>query len=98
VAIYALSLHDALPIYRGRGRRPLRGRERHLRPVRHRLRLDERRHRHPARRHPAHIRIGGPPMSDVNVPLLRKTLEWAYGEWQKRSEEHTSELQSRENL
>lgn len=29
--------------------------------------------------------------SDVNVPLLRKTLDWAYGEWQKARRGEISE-------
>ena len=30
-------------------------------------------------------------MSDVNVPLLQKTLDWAYGEWQKKLRGEVSE-------
>jgi len=30
-------------------------------------------------------------MTEVNVPLLRKTLEWAHGEWQKKRRGEVSE-------
>src|SRR5690606_40416757 len=79
-AVYTLSLHDALPIWRGAGRRAGRSGRRLLRPGRSLPAGDAADRPHPLRLRRAAAAAGV--VRGVGC----------------RSEEHTSELQSRENL
>src|SRR5690606_40890227 len=80
-AISSLSLHDALPIWRERGRRRARCPRRCRRP----------------RRPAAHARPAHRPARDPGA-LMTAPDRVGLGVGLERSEEHTSELQSRENL
>src|SRR5690606_41929432 len=82
--IYTLSLHDALPIFRAGGDGQLPGRPRPQRA----LRL-----RHDVRRAQRHL----PPRRREVDPGPRERAQRRHL-LPARSEEHTSELQSRENL
>src|SRR5690606_42049099 len=85
--IYPLSLHDALPIFRPHGPRAVSA---HLQASGHTIRDEGSRRKlpHPARAAPVRRRSRS----------RRAARSRAAAHWRPRSEEHTSELQSREKL
>src|SRR5690606_41794017 len=90
-ATYTLSLHDALPIYVRKSIDEARWRAALVRELDHFAAIV-------GRRTLISIFFGGGTPSLMDPATVAAVIDRAVGHFDARSEEHTSELQSRENL